>query len=127
MWSRFLTALCALRANRLRQRPGDRRHTRPLMQPPSEFPGDVRYSATIGVVCAWVCTPPLTWFLGWRLHLGAYGGWIGLCLEIVVSAAFLAWRVEQRGWAPAAERSRQELRQHVTATPEPELATAKAS
>jgi MATE family multidrug resistance protein len=68
--------------------------------------GDVRYSAVIGVVCAWVCTPPLTWLLGWRLHLGAYGGWIGLCLEIVVSAALLVWRVEKRGWNAAAVRAR---------------------
>ena len=68
--------------------------------------GDVRYSAVIGVVCAWVCTPPLTWLLGWRLHLGAYGGWIGLCLEIVVSAALLVWRVEKRGWSAAAVRAR---------------------
>jgi MATE family multidrug resistance protein len=71
--------------------------------------GDVRFSATVGVVCAWLCTPPLTWLLGWRLHLGAYGGWIGLCLEITVSAALLAWRVERKGWAAAAVRARGEL------------------
>jgi MATE family multidrug resistance protein len=68
--------------------------------------GDVRFSAVIGVVCAWVCTPPLTWLLGWRLGLGAYGGWIGLCLEIVVSAALLVWRVERHGWRAAARRAR---------------------
>jgi MATE family multidrug resistance protein len=68
--------------------------------------GDVRYSAVIGVVCAWVCTPPLTWLLGWRLHLGAFGGWIGLCLEIIVSAALLVWRVEKGGWSTAAVRAR---------------------
>jgi MATE family multidrug resistance protein len=71
--------------------------------------GDVRFSAVIGVVCAWVCTPPLTWLLGWRAHLGAYGGWIGLCLEIVVSAGLLVWRVERNGWAPAAARARTQL------------------
>jgi multidrug resistance protein, MATE family len=71
--------------------------------------GDVRYSAVIGVVCAWVCTPPLTWLLGWRLKLGAFGGWIGLCLEIVVAAGLLAWRVERRGWAAAAARGRAAL------------------
>jgi MATE family multidrug resistance protein len=71
--------------------------------------GDVRYSAVIGVVCAWVCTPPLTWLLGWRFKLGAYGGWIGLCLEIVVAAGLLAWRVERRGWGAAAARGRSEL------------------
>jgi MATE family multidrug resistance protein len=77
--------------------------------------GDVRYSAIVGVVCAWVCTPPLTWLLGWRLRLGALGGWMGLCLEIVVSAALLAWRVERRGWGAAAARARLELREQVAA------------
>jgi MATE family multidrug resistance protein len=68
--------------------------------------GDVRYSAVVGVVTAWVCTPPLTWLLGWRLGLGAYGGWLGLCVEIVVGAVLLSWRVERRGWAAAARRAR---------------------
>jgi MATE family multidrug resistance protein len=68
--------------------------------------GDVRFSAVVGVVCAWVCTPPLTWLLGWRLGLGAYGGWIGLCLEIVVSSALLVLRVERHGWREAARRAR---------------------
>jgi len=78
--------------------------------------GDVRFSAVIGVVCAWVCTPPLTWLLGWRLGLGAFGGWIGLCLEIVVSAALLVWRVERNGWRDAARRARAALEAaHVAA------------
>jgi MATE family multidrug resistance protein len=78
--------------------------------------GDVRFSAVIGVVCAWVCTPPLTWLLGWRLGLGAFGGWIGLCLEIVVSAALLVWRVERHGWRDAARRARATLEAaHVAA------------
>jgi MATE family multidrug resistance protein len=68
--------------------------------------GDVRYAATVGVVTAWLCTPPLTWLLGWRLGLGAYGGWIGLCVEIVVGALLLVGRVERRGWSTAAARAR---------------------
>jgi MATE family multidrug resistance protein len=71
--------------------------------------GDVRYSAIVGVVTAWICTPPLTWLLGWRLGLGAYGGWLGLCLEIIVGSAILAWRVERRGWAEAARQGRLRL------------------
>jgi MATE family multidrug resistance protein len=92
----------------------------------------VRYSAIIGVVCAWVCTPPLTWLLGWRLKLGAYGGWIGLCLEIIVAAALLAWRVERKGWGPAAEKARASLGKEATPEVVPaggaaELADARAS
>jgi multidrug resistance protein, MATE family len=68
--------------------------------------GDVRYAAVVGVVTAWVCTPPLTWFLGWHLGLGAFGGWLGLCAEIIVGAVLLAQRVERRGWATAALRAR---------------------
>jgi multidrug resistance protein, MATE family len=71
--------------------------------------GDVRYTAVVGVVTAWVCTPPLTWLLGWQMGLGAFGGWLGLCLELIVSAAILQWRLERRGWAPAAAASRARL------------------
>jgi MATE family, multidrug efflux pump len=83
--------------------------------------GDVRFSAVVGVVTAWVCTPPLTWLLGWRMGLGAYGGWLGLCVEIVVGAFLLAWRVERRGWAPAAQRARQ---QHPAAELAPQRAAS---
>lgn len=71
--------------------------------------GDVRYAAVVGVVTAWLATPPLTWLLGWRLGLGAFGGWIGLCVEIIVGAAVLGARVERRGWAAAAARARAAL------------------
>lgn len=63
--------------------------------------GDVRYAAVVGVTTSWVCTPPVAWFLGYRMHLGAFGGWVGLCLEIVVGAALLWWRLQSRGWAAA--------------------------
>jgi MATE family multidrug resistance protein len=58
--------------------------------------GDVRFAAVVGVVTSWALTPPLTWLLGYRLHLGAFGGWIGLCCEIVLGAAVLWWRLERR-------------------------------
>lgn len=68
--------------------------------------GDVRYSATVGVITSWLCTPPLTWLLGYRMHLGARGGWLGLCLEIAAGAALLWWRLHRKGWQAAALASR---------------------
>lgn len=64
--------------------------------------GDVRFSAAVGVATSWLCTPPLAWWLGYRMHLGAMGGWLGLCLEIIVGASLLWWRLEWRRWIPAA-------------------------
>jgi MATE family multidrug resistance protein len=71
--------------------------------------GDMRYPAMIGVVTSWVLVAPLTWLLGWRLGLGALGGWLGLCAEIVAGAAILWWRLERSGWRPAAVESRARL------------------
>lgn len=71
--------------------------------------GDVRYAAVVGVVASWVCTPPLCWLLGYRLGLGARGGWLGLCLEVFVSAALMWRRLQNRGWAPAAALARERL------------------
>ena len=71
--------------------------------------GDVRYAAVIGVVTAWVTTPPLAYGLGVTLGWGAVGGWIGLALEIFVGAALFWRRVVRGGWRVAAERSRRDL------------------
>lgn len=60
--------------------------------------GDVRYAAMLGIGCAWVCTPPLTWLLGVELGLGALGGWIGLCAEISLCAALLWRRLRSGAW-----------------------------
>jgi multidrug resistance protein, MATE family len=68
--------------------------------------GDVRYSAVVGVISAWCFTPPLTWLLGWKLGLGALGGWLGLCGEIMVGSVILWWRLERGGWLPVAQRER---------------------
>src|SRR5262249_32281039 len=48
--------------------------------------GDVRVAAVIGVVTAWVMTPPATLLLGKWLGLGALGGWLGLLGEIALCA-----------------------------------------
>jgi MATE family multidrug resistance protein len=71
--------------------------------------GDVRYPAVVGVCTSWALTPPLTWLLGRRLHLGAYGGWLGLCAEIIVASLILWWRLERRNWLNAAVTSREAL------------------
>jgi multidrug resistance protein, MATE family len=60
--------------------------------------GDVRFAAVVGVLTAWLMTPPLTWLLGWRAGLGACGGWLGLCGESVVGAVFLWRRLRHGGW-----------------------------
>jgi MATE family multidrug resistance protein len=80
--------------------------------------GDVRYPAMLGIGCAWICTPPLAWLLGREAGLGALGGWIGLCAEIVV-LSILCWiRLERGSWAPLAAEARERLRDVA------ELATA---
>jgi len=60
--------------------------------------GDVRFAAVVGVVTAWMMTPPLTWLLGRHLGLGAVGGWLGLCGESVLGAALLWRRLVGGGW-----------------------------
>lgn len=73
--------------------------------------GDVRFAAVVGVVTSWLFTPPLTWLLGYRLGMGARGGWCGLTLEIAASAAILWWRLARQGWTAAAAASRWRLSQ----------------
>jgi multidrug resistance protein, MATE family len=68
--------------------------------------GDVRFAAVVGVLTSWVFTPPLAWLLGRKLGLGALGGWLGICAEIIVGAALLWVRLERRSWHAAAAESR---------------------
>ena len=86
--------------------------------------GDVRFAAIVGVTSAWLATPPLAWLLGYRLGLGAFGGWLGLCLEIIVGATILVLRVERQGWAPSAATSRRRLA--TGSQPAEEVAVAAA-
>jgi MATE family multidrug resistance protein len=83
--------------------------------------GDVTYPAVVGIVTAWVCTPPLAWVLGRLLGLGALGGWIGISAEITIAAALFWWRLERGGWLRSAKKSRARL---LKDRAELELATA---
>jgi MATE family multidrug resistance protein len=71
--------------------------------------GDVRYAAVVGVISSWVFTPPLTLLLGYKLGLGAFGGWLGLLAEIACGATVLWLRIEKRRWTAAASESRARL------------------
>jgi MATE family multidrug resistance protein len=68
--------------------------------------GDVRFAAVVGVITAWVLTPPLTWLLGYRAGMGAFGGWLGLCLETIVGAVVLWRRLNAGHWRVAAAAAR---------------------
>jgi len=81
--------------------------------------GDVRFAAWTGVLSAWLLTPPLTWLLGGRLGMGALGGWLGMCAEVVVGAVILWTRLERGGWRPYAERARAQMRARATVPVEP--------
>ena len=68
--------------------------------------GDVKVPAMIGIALSWVCTPPLMWLFGYELGLGALGGWLGLSLEVFLSAGILGHRLFTGRWLPAAHASR---------------------
>jgi MATE family multidrug resistance protein len=68
--------------------------------------GDVRFAAVVGVVTAWVMTPPLAWLLGYRAGLGAFGGWLGLCGETIIGAFILWHRLNSGHWRTIAEATR---------------------
>ncbi len=70
---------------------------------------DVRYAAMVGIVTSWLTTPPLAWWLGVHVGLGAVGGWIGLAVEIVLGASLFWLRVLRGGWRPAAAAARRAI------------------
>ena len=86
--------------------------------------GDVRTPAMIGVACAWVFTPPLTWLLGSHFGLGALGGWLGLCAEIIVCSVLL-WRRLVRGDWRAASRLTRDMLEARDESEQPQLAPAE--
>jgi MATE family multidrug resistance protein len=84
--------------------------------------GDVRFPALLSVLTAWVSTPPLTVVLGITLGMGALGGWLGLCVEIIVGALILWHRLIKGSWLAYARRSRDQLR--ITPASSSDLAEA---
>ncbi len=71
--------------------------------------GDVAFPAWVGVICSWALTPPLAWLLGFRLHLLAFGGWLGLSAEVFLGAAIQWVRLWRGGWRPFAAKTRAEV------------------
>ena len=71
--------------------------------------GDVVFSAWIGVLCSWGLTPPLAWLLGFHFHLGAFGGWLGLSLEVLVGATAQWLRLAVGGWRALAAKTRADM------------------
>ena len=67
--------------------------------------GDVRFAALVGVLGSWACTPPAMWLLGYQLGMGVVGGWVGLCVELLVVAALFWWRLERGGWRRASDQA----------------------
>jgi MATE family multidrug resistance protein len=68
--------------------------------------GDVRFPALVGVGISWLALPPLTWFFGYQLEMGAFGAWLAITSEIFTVAAILWWRLWRGGWRASASRSR---------------------
>ena len=71
--------------------------------------GDVRYAAWVAVLTAWGATPPLAWLLGYRMGMGALGGWLGITAEIVFGCALFWWRLQTGGWRTHARACRAQL------------------
>lgn len=79
--------------------------------------GDVTWPAIAGITLAWLYIPGGTWLLAYQAGLGALGGWLALCAEIVTGAFVFWWRLERRGWHHAAARSRQRLQEDEPPSP----------
>ncbi len=60
--------------------------------------GDVHFVAIAGIASAWLCTPPLTYFLGKQLGWGVYGAWVGICSEILIVNVVLWTRLNAGSW-----------------------------
>lgn len=71
--------------------------------------GDVQWSAKVCVGIAWLFQPTLTWYFGYHLEMGAFGGWLAIVVEIFLGAIALWWRLSVGGWKPLARASREAL------------------
>ena len=64
---------------------------------------DTRMPLLFAAVCFWAIGFTACWLLGFTLHLGAVGIWIGLSIGLVAYAVLLVWRfhaLTQRGYLP---------------------------
>jgi MATE family multidrug resistance protein len=57
---------------------------------------DVRVPAMIAVLAYWAVAVPMGYTLGFPLHLGAVGIWIGLTAGLIVAAFSLVWRFHRK-------------------------------
>lgn len=71
--------------------------------------GDVQVPAIQAIASSWTLVPPLTYWLGLHLGLGALGGWLALTANLMFGASFLGARTWRGGWRAAAQRSRARL------------------
>ncbi len=60
--------------------------------------GDLRIPALVGVITAWALTPPATWLFAYRLDMGLFGSWLGMCLQTAAGAAVLWYRLKHTQW-----------------------------
>lgn len=67
--------------------------------------GDVKFVASVGIIAAWACTPPLTYLLGVLLDWGAYGAWAGISGEVLIGTLVFWRRLRLGGWHRAAPTS----------------------
>jgi len=51
-----------------------------------------RYVAWVAVGCAWLATPPLTYFWGVRTGQGVTGAWMALCAEVTIGVFLMVAR-----------------------------------
>ncbi|HEY5958155.1 MAG TPA: MATE family efflux transporter [Polyangiaceae bacterium] len=60
--------------------------------------GDIRFTATITVAAAWLCSPPLAFLFGHVLGWGVVGGWCALAVEITAASLIYLARFESGRW-----------------------------
>ena len=53
---------------------------------------DVKIPTIITLVAYWMIGLPMSYILGFKLHLGVEGIWYGLSLGLTISAILLFWR-----------------------------------
>lgn len=60
--------------------------------------GDIRFTALVTVLAAWLCSPPLSFVFGHLLGWGIVGGWCALAVEITLASTIYLVRFESGGW-----------------------------